>query len=96
MKFPNSVGCLFYKVIFRCGSADLVEALGANIMLDSPQLQKVFENCGFSFLFAPKFHPAMKAVVPVRKEIGVRTIFNILGPLVNPANPTHMLVRCFK
>ncbi|KAL6073724.1 anthranilate phosphoribosyltransferase [Balamuthia mandrillaris] len=76
----------------RCGSADLIEALGAPLHLSSEQLCHAVKKCGFGFLFAQSFHPAMKSVGMVRKEIGVRTVFNLLGPLVNPARPTHMLV----
>eukprot|EP01118_Nematostelium_gracile_P003480 TRINITY_DN14050_c0_g1_i1.p1 TRINITY_DN14050_c0_g1~~TRINITY_DN14050_c0_g1_i1.p1 ORF type:complete len:339 (-),score=73.45 TRINITY_DN14050_c0_g1_i1:36-953(-) len=76
----------------RCGSADLMEALGANINTDNLKMSDIIKECHFGFLFAQKFHPSMKSVAQVRREIGVRTIFNILGPLSNPANPTHMLV----
>ncbi|HVT02358.1 MAG TPA: anthranilate phosphoribosyltransferase [Thermoanaerobaculia bacterium] len=69
----------------KCGSADVLSALGVNIDLDVAQMSRVLEEVGISFLFAPKLHPAMAAVVPVRRELGVRTIFNILGPLTNPA-----------
>eukprot|EP00040_Diaphanoeca_grandis_P036257 m.230570 g.230570 ORF g.230570 m.230570 type:complete len:1104 (+) comp33583_c0_seq1:63-3374(+) len=69
------------------GSADFLEALGANIDLDGEQTAKVIEGCGYGFLFARKFHPAMKNVAAVRKELGVPTVFNLLGPLTNPARP---------
>jgi anthranilate phosphoribosyltransferase len=68
-----------------CGSADLLTALGVNIDLDAPQMSRVLEEIGIAFLFAPKLHPAMGAVAPIRRELGVRTIFNLLGPLTNPA-----------
>jgi anthranilate phosphoribosyltransferase len=68
-----------------CGSADLLAELGVAIDLDAPRMSKVLRRTGISFLFAPKLHPAMGAVVGVRRELGVRTIFNILGPLTNPA-----------
>lgn len=68
-----------------CGSADLLAALGVNIDLDAPQMAEVLRRAGIAFLFAPKLHPAMKSVAGVRKELGVRTIFNVLGPLTNPA-----------
>jgi anthranilate phosphoribosyltransferase len=68
-----------------CGSADLLQALGVNIDLDAPRMSKVLRRIGISFLFAPKLHPAMAAVIGVRRELGVRTIFNVLGPLTNPA-----------
>jgi anthranilate phosphoribosyltransferase len=68
-----------------CGSADLLIALGVNIDLDAPRMSRVLEQTGIAFLFAPKLHPAMGAVAPIRRELGVRTIFNVLGPLTNPA-----------
>lgn len=68
-----------------CGSADVLSALGVNIDLDAKRMTEVLHRVGISFLFAPKLHPAMAAVVGVRKELGVRTIFNVLGPITNPA-----------
>ncbi|HEX9163198.1 MAG TPA: anthranilate phosphoribosyltransferase [Thermoanaerobaculia bacterium] len=68
-----------------CGSADLLSELGVNIDLDAPRMSDVLRQTGISFLFAPKLHPAMSAVAAVRRELGVRTIFNLLGPLTNPA-----------
>jgi anthranilate phosphoribosyltransferase len=68
-----------------CGSADLLAALGVCIDLDAPMMAEVLRRTGISFLFAPKLHPAMSAVAGVRRELGVRTIFNVLGPLTNPA-----------
>lgn len=68
-----------------CGSADVLSALGVHIDLDAPQMSEVLSRAGIAFLFAPKLHPAMAAVAGVRKELGVRTIFNVLGPLTNPA-----------
>jgi anthranilate phosphoribosyltransferase len=68
-----------------CGSADLLTALGVHIDLDAARMATVLERTGISFLFAPKLHPAMGAVAPIRRELGIRTIFNILGPLTNPA-----------
>ena len=68
-----------------CGSADVLTALGVHIDLDAARMSKVLRRIGISFLFAPKLHPAMGAVVGVRRELGVRTIFNLLGPLTNPA-----------
>jgi anthranilate phosphoribosyltransferase len=68
-----------------CGSADLLTALGVHIDLDAPRMSQVLQRTGISFLFAPKLHPAMSAVAGVRRELGVRTIFNVLGPLTNPA-----------
>jgi anthranilate phosphoribosyltransferase len=68
-----------------CGSADVLSALGVHIDLDAAQMSGVLRRAGIAFLFAPKLHPAMAAVAGVRKELGVRTIFNVLGPLTNPA-----------
>lgn len=68
-----------------CGSADLLAALGVQIDLDAKRMSDVLRRAGIAFLFAPKLHPAMSAVAAVRKELGVRTIFNVLGPLTNPA-----------
>jgi anthranilate phosphoribosyltransferase len=68
-----------------CGSADLLSALGVHIDLDAPRMSEVLRRAGIAFLFAPKLHPAMSAVAAVRRELGVRTIFNVLGPLTNPA-----------
>jgi anthranilate phosphoribosyltransferase len=68
-----------------CGSADVLAALGVNIDLDALQMSAVLKKTGIAFLFAPKLHPAMGAVAGVRRQLGVRTIFNVLGPLTNPA-----------
>jgi anthranilate phosphoribosyltransferase len=68
-----------------CGSADVLKELGVAIDLDAPRMSEVLRRTGISFLFAPKLHPAMGAVVGVRRELGVRTMFNVLGPLTNPA-----------
>lgn len=68
-----------------CGSADVLSALGVHIDLDAPRMSEVLRRVGIAFLFAPKLHPAMSAVAGVRRELGVRTIFNVLGPLTNPA-----------
>ncbi len=68
-----------------CGSADVLSALGVHIDLDAPRMSQVLRRAGIAFLFAPKLHPAMSAVAAVRRELGVRTIFNVLGPLTNPA-----------
>lgn len=76
----------------KCGSADVLEALGARIDLGGDQVAKVIIGCGFGFLFAQRFHPAMRHVGGPRREIAVRTMFNILGPLSNPANPRAQLV----
>ena len=76
----------------RCGSADLLEALGVNIELDPEQVGRCIDEVGFGFMFAPRHHAAMAHVVPVRKELGVRTIFNFLGPLTNPAGAERQLL----
>ena len=68
-----------------CGSADLLSELGVAVDLDAPRMSEVLRRAGISFLFAPKLHPAMGAVMGVRRELGVRTVFNVLGPLTNPA-----------
>jgi anthranilate phosphoribosyltransferase len=72
----------------KSGSADLLEALGVNIDLVGDGVETVFREVGIGFCFAPKFHPAMRFAAPARKELGVPTIFNILGPLANPAKPS--------
>jgi anthranilate phosphoribosyltransferase len=78
-----------------CGSADILEALGININLPPEKVEKSLNEIGIAFLFAPNFHPAMKYAMPARKQIGKRTMFNILGPLTNPAGATHQLVGVF-
>jgi anthranilate phosphoribosyltransferase len=77
------------------GSADVLEALGANIDLGPEAVARCIEQTGIGFMFAPRFHPAMKAVAPVRHEMGVRTLFNILGPLTNPAGAPNILMGVF-
>jgi anthranilate phosphoribosyltransferase len=79
-----------------CGSADILEELGVNVAMDAELAQKCLNEIGIAFLFAPNFHPAMKHAMPARKQIARRTIFNILGPLSNPANATHQLVGVFE
>jgi anthranilate phosphoribosyltransferase len=76
----------------RCGSADLLEALGVNIELDPAAVGRCIDEVGFGFMFAPRHHAAMAHVVPVRKALGVRTIFNFLGPLTNPAGASRQLL----
>ena len=83
------------SVSFRCGSADLMEALGVKIDLGPKEVARCIEKVGIGFLFAPRFHPAMKHVAPVRKELGLRTIFNLLGPLTNPASAKVQLVGVY-
>lgn len=79
----------------KSGSADVLEALGVNIMLTPEQVGQCIAQTGIGFMFAPTHHPAMKNVAPIRKEMGVRTIFNILGPLTNPADAPNILMGVF-
>ena len=83
------------SVSSKSGSADVLEALGANIMLAPSQIAHSIEETGIGFMFAPSHHSAMKHAAPVRKELGVRTIFNILGPLTNPAGAKNQLLGVF-
>jgi len=76
----------------QCGSADVLEALGGRIDLDASSVAGCIREIGFGFMFAPRHHPAFKNIVPVRKELGVRTIFNFLGPLTNPAGARHQVI----
>jgi len=76
----------------RCGSADVLEALGVNLEATPEQVARCVEEAGFGFCFAPRFHPAMRAVAPIRKALGIRTIFNLIGPLANPAPLAFQLV----
>jgi anthranilate phosphoribosyltransferase len=76
----------------RCGSADLLEALGVRIELGPGEVARCIDEIGFGFMFAPRHHAAMRYVVPVRKELAVRTTFNFLGPLTNPAGATRQLL----
>jgi anthranilate phosphoribosyltransferase len=78
-----------------CGSADVLSALGVNLDLTPDQVGKCIDEIGIGFLFAPKFHPAMKHAVGPRKELGQRTIFNVLGPLTNPAGATQQLIGVY-
>ncbi len=75
-----------------CGSADVLEALGVNINLTPEQVQRCLEEAGIGFMFAPLFHPAMKFAAGPRREIGIRTVFNILGPLTNPAGAHRQVI----
>ncbi len=75
-----------------CGSADALEALGIPLDLAPEKVQSTLDACNFAFLFAPRYHPAFGKVAPLRKELGLRTLFNVLGPLINPAMPSHMLL----
>ncbi|MDH7594374.1 MAG: anthranilate phosphoribosyltransferase [Methanomicrobiales archaeon] len=79
----------------RCGSADLLEALGVRIDLTPAEMCRVLDRCHFAFFFAPLYHPAMKRLVAPRRELGVRTVFNVLGPLLNPAGASAQLVGVY-
>jgi anthranilate phosphoribosyltransferase len=76
----------------RCGSADLLEALGVVLELTPEQVADSVERVGIGFMYAPSYHPAMRFVGPARKQMGIRTIFNLLGPLTNPAGSKHQLI----
>jgi anthranilate phosphoribosyltransferase len=76
----------------RCGSADVLEALGVRIELAPEQVAESVERAGIGFMYAPAFHPAMRFAGPVRREIGVRTVFNLLGPITNPAGAQHQVI----
>jgi anthranilate phosphoribosyltransferase len=79
----------------RCGSADVLGALGVNLDLTPEQVAECIDKIGIGFIFAPRFHPAMKYAIGPRRELGQRTIFNVLGPLTNPANATHQLIGVY-
>jgi anthranilate phosphoribosyltransferase len=83
------------SVSSKCGSADLLEALGVNLNLEPEKIAQSIDEIGFGFLFAPLFHPAMKFVLKPRQEIGVRTIFNIIGPLANPLRVRRQLLGVY-
>jgi len=83
------------SVSSKSGSADVLEALGASVELQPEQVAACLNGVGIGFMFAPTHHPAMKAVAPVRRELGVRTLFNILGPLTNPAEAPNILMGVF-
>src|SRR5687767_10983421 len=83
------------SVSSKSGSADVLEALGMPLDLSPPQIAASIQETGIGFMFAPNHHPAMKNVGPVRRELGVRTIFNILGPLTNPADAPNILMGVF-
>jgi anthranilate phosphoribosyltransferase len=83
------------SVSSKSGSADVLEALGVKLNLSATAVSQCIEQLGIGFMFAPNHHPAMKNVVPVRKDLGVRTIFNILGPLTNPAKAPNILMGVF-
>jgi anthranilate phosphoribosyltransferase len=83
------------SVSSKCGSADLLEALGVNLNIEEKHLSECLDEVGIAFLFAQRLHPAMKNVAAVRKELKVETIFNVLGPLTNPASATHQVVGVY-
>ncbi|MEA1902461.1 MAG: anthranilate phosphoribosyltransferase [Actinomycetota bacterium] len=83
------------SVSSQSGSADVLAALGVPIPLDQEDAGELFERTGFTFLFAPAYHPAMAAIGPVRRALGIRTIFNIAGPLANPASPPLHVIGCY-
>ncbi|KAL3796400.1 hypothetical protein HJC23_004197 [Cyclotella cryptica] len=94
-------GCTVAKagnrsVSSACGSADVLEALGVKVDLDPEQVVECVEACGIAFLFAPVNHPAMRAVAPIRKQLGVRTCFNILGPMTNAAAAQRVVIGVFQ
>lgn len=80
------------SVSSTCGSADIIEALGLGLTVEPEAVPAQLEKDNFAFLFAPNFHPAFKRIMPIRKELGARTLFNLMGPLLNPARPTHQLL----
>ncbi|WP_028575732.1 anthranilate phosphoribosyltransferase [Desulfonatronovibrio hydrogenovorans] len=75
-----------------CGSADVVEALGLPLLDDPAKVEQELSRTNFAFLFAPHFHPSFAGIAPLRKELGIRSIFNLMGPLLNPARPTHQIL----
>src|SRR5271157_5062456 len=83
------------SVSSKCGSADLLEGFGVNVDLEPAEVEKMIAEVGIGFMFAPKFHPAMKYAMPIRKSLAMRTIFNILGPLTNPAGATAHVLGVF-
>ena len=84
------------SVSSKCGSADVLEALGVNVNLTPEKIASLVNDIGIAFMFAPNFHPAMRYAAPVRKKLGVRTIFNVLGPLANPASATHQVLGVYE
>ena len=83
------------SVTSKCGSADVIERLGFNLTMEPSRVKDSIEQVGIGFMFAPAFHPAMKQVAPVRRELGVRTIFNLMGPLINPARVDAQLLGLY-
>ncbi len=91
----SMVKCGNRSISSKSGSSDALTALGIPLPKNSDEVLQCLEECGFTFMFAPYFHPAMKIVAPVRTAMGVRTVFNILGPLTNPARPPFSAVGAF-
>lgn len=83
------------SVSSKSGSADVLQALGVKLDLNAAQVKTCIDEASICFMFAPVFHPAMKAILPVRKGLGVRTVFNILGPLLNPAGASRLLIGVY-
>jgi anthranilate phosphoribosyltransferase len=83
------------SVSSKCGSADILEALGVKINMDTQKIKKCLDEIGIAFLFAPNLHLAMRQVMPARKQIAQKTIFNIIGPLINPARARHQLIGVY-
>ena len=83
------------SVSSKCGSADILEALGVDINMNKTKIKRCLKEIGIAFLFAPSLHPAMKNVMPARKQISGKTMFNILGPLINPARATNQLIGVY-
>jgi len=83
------------SVTSKCGSADVLERLGLNLNLEPKMVERIIEEVGIGFMFAPRFHPAMKYAIGPRREIGIRTVFNILGPLTNPAGANAQVLGVY-
>jgi len=83
------------SVSSKCGSADVLEALGVNVNLTADKVASLVDQIGIAFMFAPNFHPSMRYAAPVRKKLGIRTIFNVLGPLANPALATRQVLGVY-
>jgi anthranilate phosphoribosyltransferase len=84
------------SVSSRCGSADVLAALGVDVDAHKDVVERCIEECGIGFLFAPKLHPAFKAVAGIRRELGIRSVFNLLGPLANPAGARHQVMGVYE
>jgi anthranilate phosphoribosyltransferase len=84
------------SVSSRCGSADVLAALGVNVDAPKDVVERCIAECGIGFLFAPRLHPAFKAVAGIRRELGIRSVFNLLGPLANPAGARHQVMGVYE